>query len=227
METCKWWGRSGAELERALQEGPKGISSEGGRTGWEPRARLARFILKPVLGHGVLRMESGLIGPWLRLQGDRCLQRPPPTCVGAPLHPCFPVTLPFQLAQMLPLTSSFPCLCSCASVTCSFYPHFSFTTSHYVFSHINQRRKFRKTALPDLLPLTTRIFQKKSPSFYSSRSLYIYSLYSKYPSSFSPGELLLLFLFHLLQEIFPNPDQAESTAPCKSTQLLGSLLSQY
>lgn len=117
-----------------------------------------------------------------------------------------------------------------------FYPHFSLTTTHYLSSHITQRRKFRKIALPDLPPLTTRIFQKKSPGFYSYRSLYIYPLCSEYFFPFSPGELLLLFQCHLLQEVFPNPDSKLNQQPpanphsswalfCLSTDNTGLLLS--
>lgn len=62
-------------------------------------------------------------------------------------------------------------------------------------------------------PLTIRIFQKERPGFYSSGSLYIYSLCSECPSPFSPGELLLLFQYHLLQEIFPNPDSKLNQQP--------------
>lgn len=50
MEAYKWWRRSGADLERALQEEPKRISWEGGRHGWEPISRQARYTLKPILG---------------------------------------------------------------------------------------------------------------------------------------------------------------------------------
>lgn len=59
-------------MERALQEGPKGISWEAGREEWEPRSRQARFTLKPMLGGYAPRTESSLIGPLQRLQDDKC-----------------------------------------------------------------------------------------------------------------------------------------------------------
>lgn len=67
MESYKWWGRGGVELERALQEGPKGISWEGGKEEWEPRSRQARVTLKPILGGCAPRRESDLKGHLQRL----------------------------------------------------------------------------------------------------------------------------------------------------------------
>lgn len=125
MEAYKWWRRSGADLERALQEGPKRISCEGERDGWEPISRQARFTLKPILGGCALRTESGLRGPLQRLQNDKCSQRPPHTYVGVLLQSMLPKYHPLPIRSGASINSlSAPSLLLCF-ICLYFYPHFS------------------------------------------------------------------------------------------------------
>lgn len=105
-----------------------------------------------------------------------------------------------------------------------FYPHFALPIIPYPSSERSGQKN------PDPPLLTTSIFWKKMPDFYSSGSLYICSLYSEFPSLFSPGKLLLLVQDPLLPIPESRLNQKPPSGPhssqaffCLNTDSTGSL----
>lgn len=142
---------------------------------------------------------------------------------GPLLQQGFPNTLSFQLAKMPQLTHSALSLLL-YFLHLYFYPHFALPTIPYPSSHLKEKVQVKNHLL------TTSIFWKDTPDFYSSGSLYIYSLCSEYPSLFSPGKLLLVVQYPLLPIPESRLNQKPPSGPhssraffCLSTDSPGSL----
>lgn len=145
---CRPWGQ-GRSMLGAIggKDGDSQVVGERWGCNGEGFMRGAQRNTKAHAGRLCLRTESGLIGPLQKLQGDKCFQRPPPTCVGALLRPRFPNILPFRLGRMPSLTSFLPYLCPCASFACTFIPTALSQPALPIFSH-NLREKVQKNNPP-------------------------------------------------------------------------------
>lgn len=121
-----------------------------------------------------------------------------------PKHP--PIPIRSDAFIKLPL----PYLCSCASFACTFIPTSLCQPALLIFCHLKE--KVQKKPLPDLPPFDHQNFPEGKATLLFPGSLYIFfSAWNTLPHFLLVNAFLVQY--HLLQEIFPNPDSKLNQQP--------------